>query len=412
MDPIREEPRALDVASPRNLWLWAFIIAAAGVVLRLVWFQSYGTELINTIGALAGSDTWRLGGLTVWVDGLGNFNPNLAAKAFAPGYGAFLHAAWEYGGGDTHSTRVAILATQSLMVFASTLLTFALSRRVLFGYAALVPAALMTASVALLELPGLPAPQIPLMLIIVFAIWLITLLRERAPDLTGAGPVLLALGGGLSLGAGILFSPTTLLLVPFVLWWAFRGVGREHAVLLLVATILLPACWLAVAQTQISGGIPTDQIGAWLDSDGKRVVDSPQAAADRAYAVVTPWNPRFSRGAWESTNWNYEWLLPLSVRAETTYQSATRVLAAVLMIGYLLLVVAGAVALFAEGAGSAERLIALPAITMPFATFFTGAGGLLRVSVLPFLMICLVLGGALLLEKVRSGHEDPPFEGV
>ncbi len=388
------------------------MIAAAGVVLRVVWFQRYGIEHQLVVGLPPAGDFWAYPPHEWRNAGDVAFDELAAVRAFAPGYGAVIRGAWELAGGssgDTHTFRVVILAAQSLIVAAATLLTFALSRRVIFGFAALLPAALMTASVALLELPGHLAPQFPLMFLLVAAIWLVTLLRERVPDLRGAGPVLLTIAAGATMGAAILFSPAALLLVPFICWWAFRGIGREHATLLLVATILLPACWLAVVQTQATGGVPTDQITAWADQGGETVVNSASAAADRAYAFITPWNPRFARGGWASANWNYEWILPQSFRSETTYISATRTLAVVLMLAYLALVLGGVIALFAEGAGSAERLIALPVITLPLATFLSTAGDLWRAPILPFLMISLVVGAIWLLEiGQRKPRVAPP----
>lgn len=333
-------------------------------------------------------------------------DPQLAAKAFAPGYGAVLGAA-HAASASLHGTRQVLLAAQCAMLLATTLLTFALSRRVLFGYSALIPAALITASVALLELPGGMAPWIPVMLLLVAAVWLLTVLHERlAGGLRGASEMLLTVLAGLVVGAAILFNPAVLLLAVPLCWWAFRGIGREHATLLLVATILLPACWLAVVQSQVTGGIPTDQVTAWFDSSSGNVPDSPASALDRAYAVATPWNPRFARGEWSSTNWNYEWLLPFSARSDTNYLSATRVLSAVWMIGFALLVLAGIVALFAEGAGSPERLIALGAIVMPLVTFVSPMGNLLRVPALPFLMIALTIGAGWAIEALRRAPQD------
>ena len=71
------------------------------------------------------------------------------------------------------------------------------------------------------------------------------------------------------MGAAILFNPAALLLVPFLLWWAYRGLGAEHATLLLVAVVLLPASWLAVAQTSLPDGIPSGS-GEGLDPEGLR----------------------------------------------------------------------------------------------------------------------------------------------
>jgi hypothetical protein len=396
--------RALDAASPRRLWLWAVAIALIGVLLRVIWFSRYQDWLPLGFGSVGSGHLWALKGIGAELDA-----PSLeVTRAFAPGYGGILRLAWLYGS-SVHGTAVALLVIQSLMVAFATLVTFALSRRVLFGHAALVPSALITLSVALLELPGGLAPQIPLMLLLVLVVWFLTVLRERAGERSG-GDVVLILAAGFALGAAVLVNPATLLLALPLMWWGFRGLGRDYALLFLVAAVLLPASWAAVADTLIDGDLPADEAIAWAEPGEGQTVGELASAGKRAYAVVTPWNPRFARGTWSSMNWNYEWLLPFSIRGETTYQSATRVLAAVLMIGYLLLVLAGAWVLFAEGAGSAERLIALPVLTLPLATFFTPVGGLLRVSILPFLMIAICLGTAWLLEIGGSGRKDRPFE--
>lgn len=397
-----QEARPLEAASPRRLWLWAWVIALVGVALRVIWFSRYRDSLPLGLGQTFSGHLWWLPDALRLRDTGQALDSFALTRGFAPGYGVLLRGAWEVSGGSLETMRSVLLIAQSLMAGAATLVTFALGRRVLFGFWSLLPPLLVTASLAVIELPGGLAPQVPLMLSLVLAIWLITVLRERVPDLTGAAPVFLTLGGGLLLGASILFSPACILIALIVCWWAFRGVGREHAVLLLVATVLLPACWIAIVQTQAAAGLPTEQANAWAGAGQDNVVRTPGAALDRAYAVATPWNPRFSRGAWESTNWNYEWALPLSLRGGTTYLSATRVLAAFWMLAYLALVLAGLIALFAEGAGSAARLVAIPAICMPLITFLTANGGLLRVSVLPFLMIALVVGAAWLAEKLQE----------
>jgi hypothetical protein len=397
------ERRALDSASPRRLWFWAFVIALVGTLLRVVWFFRYQDWLPLGFGSIASGHLWALHGFGAEL----HSNSLELTRAFAPGYGVVVRAASQYGG-SAHGTSVALLVIQSLFAALATLITFALARRVLFGFAALVPCVLVTASVALLELPGGLAPQVPLMLLLVLGVWLLTILREQLGERRGRD-LTLTVAAGFVLGAALLFNPAVLLLAPVVLWWSFRGVGREHALLLIVATILLPASWFAVADSVFENNLPVEQAQVWAEPASGNVVDSPAAALDRAYALATPWNPRFARGTWSSMNWNYEWILPLSLRGETTYQAATRVLAAVLMTGALLLVLAGVLALFAEAAGSAERLLALPVLTLPLATFFSPGGNLLRVPILPFLMICLCVGAAWLLDIRRSGREHHSF---
>lgn len=399
------QSRALVSASPRRLWLWAALIAVAGVLLRVVWFIDHEDSLTLALGTVFSPHLWSLPVELRGVSpGIGAFDPQLAAKAFAPGYGLMLRTLHEFAA-DSHALRVAMLAVQCALLFLTTLLTFALARRVIFGVPALLAPLLLTASVALLALPGSIAPWIPVMFLLVLGVWLLTLLREHLMrDRRGTREVLLTVLGGIVLGGAILFNPAVLVLAVPICWWAFRGIGREHATLLLVAVILLPACWLAVVQSELAGGIPADQAAAWFYADTDNVPASASGALDHAYAVATPWNPRFARGGWSSMNWNYEWILPLSVRAETTYISATRVLAGVLMVGYLLFVLAGLISLFAEGPGATARLIALPAIVMPLVTFISSAGNLLRLPALPFLMIALLLGALWAWDRLRAGR--------
>jgi hypothetical protein len=400
---------ALDRATPKGLWTWAVIIALVGVAARVIWFMQFEHDLPFAYGETLSGHAWALEPSFRAATAPGAaFNSYDVTRAFAPGYGALLHGivAAAGPGASLHSIGVSLLAVQSVFAAFATLITFALSRRVLFGKAALIPPLLVTASIALIELPGGLAPSIPLMLLLTLAIWQLTLLSEKLPDARGPKIVLLTISAGFMIGAATLFNPAVLLVAPFILWWAFRGLGTDHAVLLLVATLLLPACWLAVAQTQLPGGIPIEQAKAWIEQDAGNVASSANDAVNRAYNYATPWNARFARGSYASSNWNYEWILPLSVRTDTTYQVATRGGAALLMVAYLVLVLMGLIELFAEGAGSAARLLAFPVIALPFATLLSPLGGLLRVPILPFLMIALTLGLVWIGENLKPHTRD------
>jgi hypothetical protein len=400
---------ALDRATPKGLWTWAIIIALVGVAARVIWFLQFEHDLPFAFGETLSGHAWALeASFRAPPDPDAAFNSYELTRAFAPGYGALLHGAVALAGPNAapHAVAVILLAFQSLFAAIAALLTFALSRRVLFGKVALIPPLLVTASIALLELPGGLAPSIPLMLLLVGAIWLITLLREKLPEARGIRIVLLTISAGFTLGGAVLFNPIVLILAPFILWWAFRGLGTDHATLLLVATLLLPAIWLAVAQTQLPGGIPVEQAKSWIAQDAGNVASSANEAVNRAYNFATPWNARFARGSYASSNWNYEWILPLSVRQDTTYQVASKGGAALLMLAYAVLVLLGLFELFAEGAGSAARLLALPVITLPFATFLSPNGDLLRIPILPFLMIALTLGFVWVGENLRPYTRD------
>jgi hypothetical protein len=395
---------ALDRATPNRLWTWAAIIALVGVGVRVIWFLQFEHDLPNAFGEVMTGHAWALD--PSYREAIGNVpvNPYDVTQAFAPGYGALLHVLVAAAGGASaspHDVSVLLLAVQSGLAALTTLLTFALARRVLFGYAALAPPLLVTASIALLELPGGVAPQIPLMFLVTLGVWLVTTLKERLPEGRGPRAVLLTIGAGFTFGAAILFNPAVLLLVPLIVWWAFRGIGSEHATLLLVAVVLIPASWLAVAQTQLPEGIPSEQAKAWVQQDAGNVPDSLETIGNRVYSIATPWNARFARGAYSSTNWNYEWIIPKSIRADTNYQAVTRGLIAFFMVLFVVLIVLGLTGLFAEGAGSGARLLALPAVALPFATLLSANGNVLRVPMMPFLMIALTLGSIWFAENLR-----------
>lgn len=399
-------PAAIDRATPARLWVWAAFIALVGIAARVIWFVQFEHQLPFgfDLSAAYSGHAWALEPSFRHAVGDLSINPYELTQAFAPGYGAMLRGLVEAAGGATasaHDVAVELLIVQSALVAFSTLLTFALARRVLFGWAALVPPVLITLSIALIELPGGLAPQIPLMFLIVFGVWLVTLMRERLPEGRGPAAVAITMLAGFTLGASILFNPAALLLVPLILWWAFRGLGSEHATLLLVAAVLIPATWLAVAQTQLTDGIPTTQAQTWIERDAGNVPNSLETVGNRVYAIATPWNARFARGPYASTNWNYEWIIPQSIRADTNYVAITRGLIAFFMVLMVVLAVLGLTELFAEGAGSAERLLALPVIALPFATFFSANGNLLRIPMLPFLAISMTLGWTWLIENLR-----------
>ncbi len=373
-----------------------------GIVARVIWFVQFEYELPFQAALTQTGHGWAGAQDAFFGDVAPNSND--LTRAFAPGYGGLTRGLAELAGGSTatpHKLAINLLVVQAGLVALATLITFALSRRVLFGYAALVPSILITMSIALIELPGGLAPQIPLMFLVILAIWQITILRERPPNGSNPKLVLLTISAGFTLGAAILFNPAALLLAPLVIWWAFRGLGTDHAVLLLVAVVLLPASWLAVIQTQTADGIPSEQVRAWIQQDAGKLPNSVKTVGNRAYMVGTPWNARFARGTYSSTNWNYEWILPISVRSDSNYQAVTRGLIAFFMVLFVALIMLGILALFAEGAGSAARLLALPAITLPFATFLSADGNTLRIPALPFLMIALTLGWVWLSENLR-----------
>jgi hypothetical protein len=382
--------------SPRRLWLFAWLIAIAGVLVRLAWFVQFRDEA----GLIYSGHLWAVPDARL-PSAAGGYDPFVTARAFAPVYGGMIWVGFNFLT-TTTDVQLLVFILQTVMLLLATLLTFALARRVLFGWAALVPPLLITASLALAELPSwITAPQIPLMLSVILAVWLLTLVREGR----GIHPTVLTLLAGLTFGVAVLISPAAWLVALPTCWWAFRGVGREQAVLLIAAVLLLPAAWLAVIETQTTEGIPTEQIGHYIDNPDY-VPASAESAARRAYNVAAPWNPRFAHG-WPAESWNWEHLVPIDVRLNAGYQDTTEILAKVWIALYLLFVLIGCWQLLLEGAGSAARLLMIPALTLPLATFFSPDGSLLRVSALPFLTIALTLGFVWLLERLRPGSADP-----
>lgn len=417
MHPVNsvQSTSALDRVNPPRLWQWAILIALAGVVLRALWFAEYEADLPFAFGSTLSGHAWALDPQLRAVVDPGALDSYELTRAFAPGYGALLRGVVEAAGGPSagaHAVGLALLIVQSGMLFLATLLTFALSRRVLFGYVALLPAALLSLSVALLDLPGGLAPQLPTMLLLLGAIWLLTLVRERLPEDGTSDLVAMTIGGGFLLGAAVLFNPAILLAVLPLLWWAFRGIGRAHATLLLVATMLLPACWLAVAQSQLPDGIPASQATEWTQSAHEKIPTTASEIVDRGYAVLTPWNERWASGGYASRNWNWEWILPDSLRADSTYRDVSDGLAIIFVLLYAALIVLGLIELMAEGAGAAARLIGWPVLALPLATFLAPGGNLLRLPILPLALIALVLGIVWAIDRFSAGYSQDSGRGV
>lgn len=403
---------ALDRATPTRLWTWAVIIAIAGAAARVIWFLQFQHDLPNGYLEAFSPHYWGIDGLIVFEDGVGGLAGTAQqdlARAFAPAYGLTLKTIVELGGGIEASKETIgwiLLGIQTVCVALATLLTFALSRRVLFGWVALVPAILLNLSIALIELPGGVAWGVPTMLAVVLAVWITVVLKEHiAHEDTGprdSKALLLTIAAGFTLGGAVLFSPAVLLAAIPILWWSFRGLGRDYATLFVVAAILLPASWLAVVKAETVNGIPIGAARDYIQQDSGNIPAGLGMAVDRGYAVATTWNPRFARGDFASENWNYEWVLPQSIRSDTTYITATRVLFAFFIVAYVLLTLIGLLELFAEGAGSAARLIAIPAVMLPFATFFSAGGNIMRLPALPLIAIALTLGSVWISENLRS----------
>lgn len=391
---------ALDRATPRNLWIWAVVIAAAGTAVRVFWFLNWQDALVQDFRGFDSAHFWSLAARIPHGPVPDN---GLLAKAFAPGYGGILWALTDHWGNDFKSALNELVAAQVAVVFASSLLTFALARRVLFGWTALIPVGLLNVSVALFELPSRVAPELWTMLLLLLVIWQAAILHEKLS--AGGQPrlLLLTLSTGFTLGVAVLVNPGALIVLPLLVWWAFRGLGIEHATLFLIAAVLLPACWVAIAQANLADGLPTVEISSYIDPAHGNVAGDGSDALDRAYNVATPWLPRFAR-EYAVDNWNWETPLPTSVTGDSTWETAAKSAAIAFMIGYALLVLLGVIELFGEAPGSASRLLALP-LPMLLLTFAMDGGNIVRVNVLPFLLIAIALGGVWCAEQLQNSDE-------
>jgi hypothetical protein len=444
-------PTALDEATPRKLWGWTIAIALLGIGARAAWYFNFKDAMAM--------QPWPVGAqfqqqALAFLDGaLANPSATLTSsfppESLPPGYGVFLAGLWSLAPRPTVATAsensyLAVYAVQWVLVGLTTLLTFSLSRRVLFGYAALIPAVLLNLSVALLDLPNMLANETLLMFLLTLTIWLLGLVHDHPIPRN----LLISMLAGLTLGAAVLVQPRVGIALPFMAWWMIRGANWEHAVVFLAVAAMLPGAWVAHQYSEFNSFVPistgayssihsdnVNPIGGtgslpgsmsvhcnqldrsaldpatrirWTecqrDAGFDAIADNPsrsaRAVADRFYALLSSWNPDQARGVYSATQGGYQDALPHTVRTDPKYANSYDIATAVFVGAYLLLVLAGIYALWIEGAGSASRLLAIPLITLPLALLVYHAENRFRVPVLPLLMISLTLGATALREAI------------
>lgn len=455
-----EPPRALDLASPRRLWAWAVVIALVGLAVRGLWFYNYQDVLALRLGP--DGDVFLGQARAFFAGGLGNPEApgiaNVDREILAPGYGLFLAGLWSFvprADVLALTTQVQLIAfvAQSVLVALTTLMTFAIARRYLFGFTALIPPALLTASIAVIEMTNMFAYETPLMFLLTAAIWLLLIAHEHADDEKSSRYLLVSMLAALLLGAAIVTQPRVGIAIPFLIWWSVRGINWEHALLFALVVIVLPMAWIARDYAQFDRFVPISiapQESLYIDnvapSEGDGVADDatppgcprsdltsstftdrfdwgdcmqqagveqitsePDKAAlaipDRLASLMTPWNPEYASGKYSSSRWGYQELIPQSVRDDPTYKTSFDILAVVLMILYAGFVLTGVWILWAEGVGSGGRLLTILVITLPLVHLLFHAEGRFRIPLLPLIMIALTLGLLQFFELLRRNPD-------
>lgn len=469
-EEVESEPEpasALDLASPKRLWTWAVVITLFGLAIRALWFYNYQDQLALRLGP--DGDVY-LGQARAFLAGAVG-NPaapgiaNIDREMLAPGYGLFLAGLWSFiPRADvlalTTDVQLIAFTTQSILVALTTLLTFAIARRYLFGFTALIPPALLTASIAVIEMTNMFAYETPLMFLLTAAIWLLLVAHEHADDEKSSRYLLVSMLGALLLGAAIVMQPKIAVAIPFLTWWAVRGINWEHALLFAMVVLVLPATWIARDFTQFDRLVPIavgPQESLYIDNiepfegDGvaegaappgcprteltspdvgdrfdwgdcmqqagvEQISSDPGTAAlavpDRLASLVTPWNPEYSSGLYSSARWGYQDLIPQTVRDDPTYKTSFDILAIIFMILYAAAVLAGVWILWAEGTGSGGRLLTILIISLPLVHLLFHGEGRFRIPALPLLMIALTLGSLQFFELLRRSPDGVRDSGA
>lgn len=285
--------------SSRRLWTWALLLAAAGVAARAAWYLHFKDDLFFRLGPDGGIYVTQAEGYLQGAvgDPGAAVLPNVYREVFPPGYPLFLAGIWKFLPlADVMSQREYVLATvratQWLLAGATVLMTFALARRVLFGFSALLPPMILTASVAMVDVPNLFAYETLLAFLLTGALLLLVRASEAAAerkeefdlaegdheqpetvefesDLAAAagdlefedfwaeehaaskprrrrtsapGQVLIA---ALALSFAVLVQPRVAVILPFIAIWLWRAAPRANTAVFVIAVIVLPGAWIA-----------------------------------------------------------------------------------------------------------------------------------------------------------------------
>lgn len=437
----------------RRLWTWAVLVALLGVAARAGWYFMFEDDF-----------TWRLGpsGMEYLGQAVGYMQGALTDPAIGPaapawremlppGYGLFLAGIFQPFGAQeafaqADGPMLAVRAVQWLLAGGVTLMTFALARRVLFGWAALAPAVLVTASMALVDLPSLLANETLLAFLLTACVLLLVKAREAE---AGRDRVSLVLLAGILFSYMLITQPRLVLLLPLAAIWLGRSTRVRVGVAFAVLALLMPAGWMArnyalfdqvvpVSPTGHAsvytdnvdpvGGSGTDPYATPVECPRSQLLMGPieqrfgwvscmrregfgQVAAhpdqsalavpDRVAALASPWNPTRARGEYAVPHWDYHYLIPQATLADETFRRVDRTLNYVWVGGYILLVAVGLFVLWAEGPRSSARIIAWTVISLPLVHIVLHAENRFRVPFLPMAMIALTLGAMTAWEALR-----------
>ena len=442
-------PEAESGPSARQLWSLAILIALAGVALKAGWYLMF-----------PGAWAWRLGpdGATYLAQATGYLHGAITdpsagplapilREAFPPGYPLFLTALIApFTDESIRSQNEALLMTirgaQWALAAGVTLMTFALARRVLFGYTALIPPLLLTISIAWIDMPSLLAYETLLAFLLTASILLVVKLKEssRAPR------VAYAILAGIAFSYGIVVQPRIAVVLPFVALWLLRAAPRRWTALFVAVALLAPAAWIVRGELVFHKFVPisingqaslyldnVDPIGgagfvrraappecprtqlytgpirdrfAWascMQTAGiNQIINDPGRAAlavpDRLAALISPWNPTYARGTYASESWDYHYLVPAATRNSPTFKTLDGIALIVWLALYAGLILLGIATLWVEGPGSAARLLAIPLITLPLIHLIWHAENRFRLPIMPLMMIAWTLGALSLLD--------------
>lgn len=271
----------------RRLWEWAILLALAGLAARVAWFLHHGNDQLvlhsGTDGAvwITQAHGYLRGAI---VDPVYSSLADVYREAYPPGYPLFLAALWKAlplrDVLDEHEYVVAIaFAVQSLLAAATTLITFALARRVLFGLSALLPPLILTTSFALVDLPNRFANETLLAFLLATTVLLLVKAREasRTDRNTAAAPTptveqaidgeneewsaldeppprrrrrglsagMLVTLAGLTSSYAVLTQPRMAIMLPFVAAWLATALPWRFTLGFVILALLLPAGWIA-----------------------------------------------------------------------------------------------------------------------------------------------------------------------
>lgn len=369
-----DSPRALDSATPQKLWIYAVLIALVGVVLRWWWYVEFQD---GVVAFDFGRADWAF-----WEQSVGQADagPYAAGELLTPVAGDSMRLVSEL------TSRAQVIEVwawiQNAMIAVTTLATFAISRRVLFGWVALVPALLLTLNPPLAELASWPSEYVLLMSFMAWAVLLLCIAQEQAArEAADRRIALLVVVAGLLIGLAVLTHLAAWLFLLPVLWWAFRGIDRSWGVVLVLAALLLPAIQLGVMTG--SDAQKRDDVRVLVER-GLGYGDVPAdatALSERVTGLADPSPQPFLRPSFEDF----------------------RPVGWVLLSLVLLFALFGVWALWQEGPGSVARLIVLPLLVL-LGIFFESEAFDLRAGVLPSLLVAAVVGASLLAEQRVSAR--------